>query len=245
MLQWHTHPSRSPTSAAPDWPERFATRAGTALHPALQAFYAGGTVTADTPLARVPFAALDLETTGLNPARHGIVSIGLVPFGLDRIHCRQARYWLVRPRQELASESVTIHGITHQEIRDAPDIEEIIDDLLAAMTGQVMVVHYRAIERRFLDRAFRLCLNEGLEFPVVDTLELEARVHKRRRTRFLAYLLGRRPASLRLAESRDRYHLPRYGAHHALTDALATAELLQAQISYRYGPETPIRELWR
>ena len=32
--------------------------------------------------------------------------------------------------------------------------------------------------------------------------------------------------------------------HHALTDAIATAELLQAQVAGNYGPETPIGMLW-
>ncbi len=32
--------------------------------------------------------------------------------------------------------------------------------------------------------------------------------------------------------------------HHALTDALATAELLQAQIAYHFDPDTPISEVW-
>ena len=31
---------------------------------------------------------------------------------------------------------------------------------------------------------------------------------------------------------------------HALTDAIATAELLQAQVAGNYGPETPIGMLW-
>ncbi len=38
-----------------------------------------------------------------------------------------------------------------------------------------MVVHYRAIERDFLDQAFRRHLGEGLQFPVIDTMQLEAR----------------------------------------------------------------------
>ncbi|MBB3142903.1 DNA polymerase III epsilon subunit-like protein [Halomonas organivorans] len=32
--------------------------------------------------------------------------------------------------------------------------------------------------------------------------------------------------------------------HHALTDALATAELLQVQIAYHYRPETPVGTIW-
>jgi len=38
--------------------------------------------------------------------------------------------------------------------------------------------------------------------------------------------------------------LPRYRLHHALTDALATAELLQAQVAHRFTPDTPLSALW-
>jgi len=48
-----------------------------------------------------------------------------------------------------------------------------------------------------------------------------------------------------LAPSRERYRLPRYRAHHALTDALASAELLQAQVAHRFSPQTQLNALWK
>ncbi|MCV5689194.1 3'-5' exonuclease, partial [Escherichia coli] len=57
-------------------------------------------------------------------------------------------------------------------------------------------------------------------------------------------LKGKKPESVRLAQSRRRYGLPDYTPHHALTDAIATAELLQAQIAHHYSEEQPIREFW-
>ncbi|MCP1328190.1 3'-5' exonuclease, partial [Halomonas sp. 707D4] len=50
--------------------------------------------------------------------------------------------------------------------------------------------------------------------------------------------------SIRLDASRQRYGLPSYQGHHALTDALATAELFQAQVAYHYSPETPLERFW-
>jgi len=38
--------------------------------------------------------------------------------------------------------------------------------------------------------------------------------------------------------------LPTYPPHDALTDAIATAELLQAQIHHHFSPDTPIKKLW-
>lgn len=229
---------------APDWTARLRDLAGDAANPALRDFYATGAVGPETPLSETPLAAIDLETTGLDPERHAIVSIGVVPFTIERIRCSESCYWVVKPRRELVSESVTIHQITHEELENAPDFREVIDDLLTVLAGRVAVVHYRAIERRFLDTAVNERLGEGLAFPLVDTMELEARVHRRRPIGPIARLLGRKPVSLRLAESRLRYNLPLYSPHHALTDALATAELFQAQVAHRYRADTPIGELW-
>ena len=74
-------------------------------------------------------------------------------------------------------------------------------------------------------------------------MQLEARMH-RQKPGWLDRLLRRAKHSIRLADSRARYNLPTYHAHHALTDALATAELLQAQIANHYCPTTPIGSLW-
>jgi len=229
-------------SALFDWTEQFARLASSAQNPRLQAFYQAGVVSADTPLEQVPLMALDVETTGLDANQHAIVSLGLVPCNLRRIRCGDALYWVVKPVCELSSESVTFHHITHSDILHAPCLGQILDELLTAMAGKVMVVHYRNIERSFLDKAVRDHLGEGLQFPVIDTMQLEARLH--RQPSWWERLWRREPVSIRLADSRLRYNLPSYSAHHALIDALATAELLQAQVATHYATNTPVGELW-
>lgn len=238
--------SAARAQAPPDWPARMAALAETAQDPRLQKFYRAGSVAPETPLADVPLLAMDVETTGLDPVRDGIVSIGLVPMEPDRIRTSAARYWLLKPRVPLAEASVAVHGITHSQIRHAPDLADVLDDLLEALAGHVMVVHCRDVERLFLNHALLPRIGEGVEFPVIDTMELEARLYRQQPVPWRDRLFWRRkpPVSIRLAASRARYGLPRYRPHHALTDALATAELLQAQVAYRYSPQTPVRELW-
>ena len=236
---------RHSTGAPPDWPARFTQLAQTARDPRLARFYQAGTVSADTPLEQAPLLALDVETTGLDSRRDSIVSLGLVPFDLRRIRCREARYWVVKPACELSGQSVTFHHITHSDIQSAPRLDTVLDELLTAMAGKLVVVHYRPIERGFLDQAMRHLLGEGLQFPVIDTMQLEARLHPRKRQPgWLRQLLGKPSVSIRLADSRLRYGLPPYQAHHALTDALATAELLQAQTARHYPASTAVGDLW-
>lgn len=229
---------------AQQWPQLFERLAVSSRDPRLRAYYSAGCVAAETPLGEAPLVALDVETTGLDPEQHAIVSLGLVPMTLQRIRCGEARYWVVKPTCELSAESVTFHHITHSDIRHAPDLASVLDELLPALAGRVVVAHYRNIERCFLDQALRRHLGEGLLFPIIDTMQLEARLYPNRRKGLLGRLAGRQPISIRLADSRLRYGLPLYSAHHALTDALACAELLQAQAARHYHAHTPIGELW-
>ncbi|MEE2023069.1 3'-5' exonuclease [Alkalimonas mucilaginosa] len=231
--------------AVADWPQHFANRAKQSRHWALQQYYQAGIPAADSILSEVPLLAMDFETTGFDAKRDGILSIGTVPMSLGRIHSSQARHWLLKPKFALTEQSVVVHGITHSAIESAPDITEILPELLQQMAGKVVVVHFRGIERPFLAATLQDRLGEGIDFPVIDTMELEARLHRARPPSLLDKLLGRQPVSIRLADSRRRYGLPDYRPHHALTDALACAELLQAQIADRFSPDTPLSELWR
>lgn len=228
----------------PDWPDLFAELSASATDPLLKKYYQAGAVPAATPLAEVPLVSLDIETTGLNPSRDAIVSIGLIPFDVQRIRCRQAAYWVLNPGKPLASQSIVIHGITHSEVREGPDLIEVLPDLLNALAGAVIVLHCRQIERRFLDAALKERIGEGIVFPTIDTMEIESRFQRRRLHQRIAEFFGRTPQSIRLADSRTRYHLPYYTPHHALTDALATAELFQAQVAWRFSPKTAVSELW-
>lgn len=234
----------SPQPATPSWPEVFATLARDANDPRLKAFYGAGCVAPETPVADVPLVAMDFETTGLDPNQHSIVSIGLLPMSLQRIYSRDARHWVVRPPLPLHQQSVTIHGITHTEIDQAPDLGDIIGELLSALAGKVVIVHHRGIERPFLDVAMQWRLSEGIRFPVIDTMAIEAQVNPRRQPNWFRRLQGRQPLSIRLSDSRTRYGLPHYAPHHALSDALASAELFQAQVQHHFSPQTPIGELW-
>jgi DNA polymerase-3 subunit epsilon len=75
-------------------------------------------------------------------------------------------------------------------------------------------------------------------------MQIEANVQRAKSQGLLNLFKRKRTESIRLANSRERYHLPAYAPHDALTDAIATAELLQAQIKYHFSPDTAIDKLW-
>lgn len=227
-----------------DWAGYMAQRASSAEDPNIKRFFSTPLPARDTPIADVPMVALDVETTGLDERRHAIVSIGVVPFTLNRIKLAERRYWVVNPSRPLAETSIAFHHITHSEVAEAPDLDVVLNELLEMLAGHLVVVHFRNIERPFLDAAIQARRGEGVMFPMIDTMSLEARMHRQTLWARFRRWLGRPPVSIRLNASRERYGLPNYQGHHALVDALATAELLQAQIATHYRPDTPLQDIW-
>lgn len=177
----------------------------------------------EAPLADVELVALDLETTGLDPARDAVLSIGWVPIVNERIQLAQAHHLLVCPPTDVEiGHSATFHGLTDDEVGSAPPMAEVLPQVLSALRGRVLVAHHSPIEVEFLGRAVRSALDSRLPLISIDTLQVQRRLIS---TDHSAIPDG----ALRLDACRRRFGLPRYGAHSALTDAIGTAELLVAQ----------------
>lgn len=164
------------------------------------------------------YLALDLETTGGDPARDDILSFGWVCLDGPEIRLATARHRLVLPRRALNEASVTIHRITDDRAAGGAPLRHVLDEFLADLMGRVLIAHYTPTEVRFIDAACRGCYGGGFLPPVIDTLDLARR-----------QAAQSAPGSLRLGALRARHHLPRYPMHHALSDALAAAELFLAQ----------------
>lgn len=176
-------------------------------------------------VAAVPLLAIDMETTGLDPARDHILSIGWVPVDGRVITLAGAGRVLVRPPAGVGA-SATIHGLTDDAVQAGISVEEALDVVLPALTGRVLLAHYARIETSFLDAAARRRYGTGLPFQVVDTMELARRILTR------GGAFGEpKSGALRLWTARGRYGLPTYAAHDALIDALACAELYLAQVA--------------
>lgn len=177
-----------------------------------------------TPLEKIQFLALDFETTGLNARSEAILSMGYTHLDAGRIVMRESAYHVIKLDIALPQAGVTIHQITDDGMQQGMSLHAALDKLLVQMCGRVLLVHYAGIERNFLQAAMQQVYGYALPFLLVDTLQLEQRMLAR----------AQRPVAenqLRLANLRTQYRLPRYGAHNALEDAVATAELFLAQCS--------------
>jgi DNA polymerase-3 subunit epsilon len=187
----------------------------------------------DTPIDKVPILAVDFETTGLNPARDQILSVGYISIENDEILVSSAYHQVIRTRGQLAEENVVIHQITDDTKSEGKHLHSVIEDLLNALSGKVMLVHFAQIERSFLQRACKQLYGIVPVIPIIDTLDLAKRRLDQRTAPYS-------PNELRLFTLRSKHQLPRYQAHNALSDALATAELFFAEVGLKNNKKTPV-----
>ena len=183
------------------------------------------------------YVALDLETTGLLASEHEIVSIGWVVIRNMHLDLAECGHQLVKPEKGLTSDSATIHGITHDDLAQAPSLEEGLARVLPVLAGRVMIAHHAKVEWKFMNAACRKVYKMPFEIPTVDTMVLEQRLFKAR-----DLTVGK--GDMRLDAVRQRYNLPRYRAHNAMIDAISCGELFLAQALHRAGNKgLPLRLL--
>jgi len=178
----------------------------------------------DTPADRLRLLAIDLETTGLEPARDTILSVGFVPVDGDTIVLAGARQLVVRTEREVG-QSAVLHGITDDVVAAGLPVGAAAAATLEALAGRVLLAHFAQIEVGFLSRVCEQLYGAPLVPPVVDTLVLHDRVINR------GFDDESRAGALRLWNARRRFGLPRYAAHAALMDAVACAELYLAHVA--------------
>ncbi len=176
-------------------------------------------------LSTVEFVSLDIETTSLDAASADMLSVGWVVMRNGRVDLSSAETWIVRPSGEVG-DSASVHGLTDTMVGAGLDWGIVIDKVVNALAGRVLVVHHAGLDKALLDRMCRQRYGAPLLVPVVDTLALE---HRRQSQRHHIEEGG----SLKLSDLRGTYGLPRYAAHDCLVDAIATAELLLAMIAHR------------
>jgi len=180
--------------------------------------------------------AIDLETTGLDPSKDEILSIGMV--NIDRWNIKLSTSWhsIVRIDKAIPGETAVIHQITDDQSAAGAPLEALLPEVLKRLAGRPMLVHYSPIEQNFLSAACQKLYGAPFVAPIIDTLEIAQRTFQRRNHTI-------QPGDLRLFNLRPRYNLPQYKAHNALSDALATAEVFLALADNLYAEQpAPLRE---
>ena len=186
----------------------------------------------DIEAGELPLLAVDLETTGLDARSDRVLSIGFVPVDGLQVRLAGARHIVVAAGVPVG-QSATVHGLTDDVVAAGMPVADAVAEVVEAMRGRVLLAHFARIESEFLSAVCREVWGAPLVAPVVDTFAIEERLV---RSPFDAAPVT---GQLRLWATRERYGLPVYRAHEALTDAIACAELWLAQVA-RLAEDGPV-----
>lgn len=170
------------------------------------------------------YIAIDIETTGLNPKQDKIIEIGAIKVIDGKETDSFAAF--VNPRRDLPDRITALTGIRGEMLENAPDIEEVIQEVMEFVEDLPLLGHRVIFDYSFLKRA---ALNWGKvrswEKQGIDTLTLCRYFMPEEEKKNL-------PAACRY------FHIPLENAHRAVSDARA-AHLLFQHLTKSYKDRRP------
>lgn len=167
------------------------------------------------PITEQRFAVVDVETSGLRPARHRLLQVGVVVIdGSGNVLQRWSSLISPKRRWLFRVGPTRIHGIRRRDLRGAPALQQVLAEMAPLLEGAQLVAHNATFDVQFLQRAAE---SAGVPLPLQQplcTLRMSRRLDPDRSMRH------------RLGDLCQRYDITLAQPHHALSDAAATAEVL-------------------
>ncbi|MDB4867008.1 MAG: dinG [Cohnella sp.] len=159
------------------------------------------------------FAVLDFETTGLSSDKDEIIQAGLAV--IDEAGTVFSSFAsLVRPDKPIPAEISRLTRITDDDVQDAPQIEDVLAQMVPLLQDAVLVGHNVEFDARFLQTALDRSGYLPFTGRMVDTVDL---------TRLMFPTLP----SYQLSSLTQSFGIVHDRPHQADSDALATAEVLR------------------
>ncbi len=154
------------------------------------------------------FVVVDVETTGLNPEEHRVVQMALVRVNNGNV--TEVFESIFNPEGPVGK--TEIHGITQDQVDQAPLFRDKVEEISAFIKGRTLVAHNAKFDLAFMRAEFE---KSGLSLPWVEPLcTLKASSY------YLPYLQRRK-----LVDCCDAIGVQIENAHSAVGDAIATAKL--------------------
>lgn len=182
------------------------------------------------PHAHCRYVVVDVESSGLNLKKDRLISIGAVALVDGRIDFNDAFQVVLRQDQASAHENILIHGIGGSAQTEGHDPEEALLAFLRYIGKSPLVAYHAFFDQAMIDKAMLEYLGVKLGQTWID----------------LAWVLPdfftfRTDARVSLDDWLRRFEIENILRHNAVSDAYATAKLLQVAIAYgvQKGAESP------
>lgn len=186
-----------------------------------------GSIPLDAALTSVRYVVVDTELTSLDRRSNRILSIGAIAMDGTKILLGDHFYRVANPGISVPAETILIHGLRPVDILEGISPAQAVGEFVAFARGALLVGHFVGIDLGALTK--EMPPERGvLPNLVIDTyriqrwLDLRRSAHEGDR--------GHHMEAFDLASLARRYGLDARQAHHALSDALLTAELWQRLI---------------
>jgi len=161
------------------------------------------------------YVCFDCETTGLNPKKDEIISIGAIIIKDNKIlHSRKFERFC-KTERPLDEESIKIHHIRECDIQNARDINEVIDEFLDFVGNRPCVGYYLEFDMAMVNRYIKPKL--GINLPN-KRFEVSAMYYDKMIKKYQSGNID-----LRFDIIMNRLGLPRLGKHDAINDVIMTA----------------------
>lgn len=114
------------------------------------------------------FVVFDIETTGLSPTSHKIIEIGMIRTDAQGT---PLAYWstFINPLRPVTA--TEIHGISDDDVSNAPSFEKVLDEILERIRGQVLSAHNAKFDVSFLKVEMARVGWELPKSPILCTME--------------------------------------------------------------------------
>lgn len=157
----------------------------------------------------------DCETTGLDPKKDDLVSIGAVGIKENRILIDQALHLYIRQQKDITHESIKVHQIRNCDLKDAVNLEEAIEQFLYFIGNRTLAGYYLEFDVAMINKHIKPMF--GITLP--NRQEEVSAIYYDKKIPFIPQ--GNLDLSFdAILKDLD---LPRLNAHDALNDAVMTA----------------------
>jgi DNA polymerase-3 subunit epsilon len=187
----------------------------------------------EAAIGAVRFVVLDCETTGLDPKKDRLVTIGAVAVQAGEIRLEDAFEALVKV--DYNTSAVTVHGVTREESLQGLEEPEALERLLGYLGDGVIVGHHIRHDVETLDAGYERHFGCRLLNRALDTMDLS--LHLERDGAFA----GQEPmTSFSLDALCVRFGVVPHDRHTAPGDAFLTAQvfLRLLRLGARHGRGT-------
>lgn len=157
------------------------------------------------------FCVFDLETTGGNHKSDKIIEIGLVK--VQNLEIIDKKTYLIQPEIKIPEFIQKLTSISPDDVKDAPIIEDVIDEITEFMSDSILVAHNTSFDIPFFNSVLR-----RLHKPELTNKSLCTNLMTK-------YLIPNLMNS-NLNYMSKIFDISHNKAHRALDDAMATANLL-------------------